>query len=96
MDRFSLYIQNDFDSHVMLLNNAIAKATVNENRTITFTSDYDSITVDRDTLVNARSDYSDMIVPRVFTHNGIIYRLGLLQNAYSALDRIVDQLYDYD
>ena len=96
MDKFSLYIQNDFDRCVMLLNNAIAKATVNDNRTITFTSDYDSITVDRDTLVNARSDYSDLIVTRVFTHNGIIYRIGLLQNAYSALDQIIGQLYDYD
>ena len=96
MSKFVLYIQNDFDNCVILLNNAIAKATVSDDRTITFTSDFDSITIDRDTLLNARSDYSDMIVTRVFTHNGIIYRIGLLQNAHSALDRIVDQLYDYD
>lgn len=96
MSKFVLYIQNDFDNCVILLNNAIAKATVSDDRTITFTSDFDSITIDRDTLLNARSDYSDMIVTRVFTHKGIIYRLGLLQNAYSALDSIIGQLYDYD
>lgn len=96
MSKFVLYIQNDFDNCVILLNNAIAKATVSDDRTITFTSEFDSITIDRDTLLNARSDYSDMIVTRVFTHNGIIYRIGLLQNAYSALDQIIGQLYDYD
>jgi hypothetical protein len=96
MDKFSAYIQSDFDRCVILLNNTIATATVHENRTLTFTSEYDSITIDRDTLLNSRREYSDMLTTRVFTVNGNVYRLALLQDAYGAMDRITGQLYDYD
>ena len=98
MDKFSLYLQTDFDRSVVVLNNAIAKATVNDDRTVTFTSDYDTVTVGREVLANSRRSYSytDNFTMRTFTVTGIIYHVMLLQDNSRNFDNIIGRLYDYD
>lgn len=92
MDKFSLYLQSDFDRYLVLLNGAVALVVVNDDRTITFTSEYHYVVVARDVLVSCQRNMDGA----KFTVNGTRYTVALYSSACGALDSIIGQLYDYD